>query len=105
MNLDMEIAALGSEVFNGIPTIGHRKYTGTITVKNDVSAVVTGSLSRSEFKNLHGIPGTNNLPPLGTLVNDRSKGNDEDELLVIITPPIASAAPTGENSVLLLPRD
>ncbi len=105
LNLDMEIASLGSAVFNGIPTIGHRKYTGTITVKNDVSAVVTGSLSRSEFKNLHGIPGTNNLPPLGTLVNDRSKGSDEDELLVIITPHIASAAPTGENSVLLLPRD
>jgi general secretion pathway protein D len=105
LDLDMEIASLGSELFNGIPTISHRRYKGTITVKNDEPAVVTGSLSRSEFKGLQGIPGINNLPPLGSLTTNRNTREDEDELLVIITPHIVSAAPAGESSVLLLPRD
>jgi Flp pilus assembly secretin CpaC len=102
--LDMEMSSVGSQLYNGIPTISNRTYSGTITVRNNEPAVVTGSMSRTEIKSLQGLPGIGTSPVLGTLTSDHSTEVDQDELLVMITPHVTSAAPVRDSSELFLPR-
>ena len=103
--LDMQLSSVGSQLFNGLPTINSRKYTGTITVRNNEPAVVAGSLSRTEIKSLQSIPGVGEMTVLGALTSNRSTEVDEDELLVMVTPHIISAIPVGESTALFLPRN
>jgi general secretion pathway protein D len=101
--LDMQMSSVGSQLFNGVPTINSRKYTGTITVRNNEPAVIAGSLSRTEIKSLQSVPGVGEMTALGALTSNRSTEVDEDELLVMITPHIISAIPVGESTALFLP--
>ena len=103
--LDMQISAVGSQLFNGVPTINSRKYTGTITVRNNEPAVVAGSLSRTEIKSLQSIPGVGQITALDALTSNRSTEVDEDELLVMITPHVISAIPVGDSTELFLPQN
>jgi type II secretory pathway component GspD/PulD (secretin) len=102
--LDMEMSSVGSQLYNGVPTISNRNYSGTITVRNNEPAVVTGSMSRTEIKSMQGLPAISKLPVLGALTSDHSTEEDEDELLVMITPHVTSAAPVRDSSELFLPR-
>jgi hypothetical protein len=104
LDLEMELRALGSEVYNGVPTIMNRSYKGVITVKNDFPAVIAGSLSRTEQDSLTGIPGLGSLPLLGPLTNNRTHEHDEDELLVLITPHIVRTGPTHHGPAIVVPR-
>ncbi len=103
--LDMQMSSVGSQLFNGVPTINSQTYTGTITVRNDEPAIIAGSISRSEIKSLQALPGIGKLPVLGALTSNRSTEDDEDELLVMITPHVISAAPVTDNTELFLPRN
>jgi Flp pilus assembly secretin CpaC len=103
--LDMQMSSIGSQLFNGIPTINNRSYTGTITVRNNEPAIVAGSMSRSEIKSLQALPGIGKLPVLGALTSNQSTEEDEDELLVMITPHVISATPVGDSTELFLPRN
>jgi general secretion pathway protein D len=102
--LDMEMSSVGSQIYNGVPTISNRNYSGTITVRNNEPAVVTGSMSRTEIKSMLGLPGIEQSPVLGALTSDQNTEEDEDELLVMITPHVTSAAPVRDSSELFLPR-
>jgi Flp pilus assembly secretin CpaC len=104
LDLSMELRALGSEAFNGVPIISNRSYKGVITVKNEESAVIAGTLSRSEQDSLSGIPGLGSLPILGSLTNNRSRELDQDELLVLVTPHIVSAGPTAHGPAIPVPH-
>ena len=66
LDLELELRALGAQVYNSIPTITNRSYKGTITVRNNEPAIVAGALSRSEQESLSGIPGLGRLPGLGS---------------------------------------
>jgi len=102
--LDMEMSSVGSQLYNGVPTISNRSYSGTITVRNNEPAVVTGSMSRTEIKSMQGLPGISKLPVLGALTSNHSTEEDEDELLVTITPHVTSAAPVRDSSDFFVPR-
>jgi type II secretory pathway component GspD/PulD (secretin) len=86
LELNIEVKALGTQSFNGVPVISNRMYTGTITVKDGESGVIAGMLQSSESNMLSGIPGVVHLPVLGTLTSNRTKQKSETELLVLVTP-------------------
>jgi len=91
LDLTVEVRALGSQSFNGVPVISNRQYKGMITVGNGEAAVVAGMLQKSEQRMLTGIPGLVHLPGLGTATSNRTKQVDETELLLLITPRIVRA--------------
>ncbi len=103
LELEMETAALGTMAFNGIPSVTHRTYGGTINVRTGESAVLAASVSRSEIQSLQGIPGFGSLAVLNNVSSDRNSERDEDEFLIVITPHLLSSAPNIEGAEILIP--
>ncbi len=66
MKLELQLRSLGTTNNNGIPIINNREYTGTITVKNGESSVVTGLIDMDDFARHQRIslPGNRSRPHL-----------------------------------------
>ena len=99
MNIELKVRSLTGASANGVPVIGNREYTGSINVKNDQGAVVAGQITSTEQRSLSGIPGLGQIPILKTVTASNTKENDEDEMLVVITPHIISMAETQDSEI------
>ena len=86
LDLEMDIRSLQGQSLNGVPIISNREYKGQIVVKDGEPAVVAGSLTYSEQRSLNGIPGLGGIPGINQAMTSNSLENDQDELLVVITP-------------------
>jgi type II secretory pathway component GspD/PulD (secretin) len=92
LDLEMQFRVLGTTSLNGVPVISNREYKGSIGLKDDEPAVIAGMISHSELRSLNGIPGLGSVPLLNSVAVTNSKENNEDELLIVITPHISRAA-------------
>lgn len=88
MKLELQIRSLGAQNVNGIPIINNREYSGTITVKNGESSVVTGMIDVDDSLTINGYPFLGRIPGLGYGASVHNKNVMQDELLVVITPHI-----------------
>lgn len=88
LDLELAIRSLQGTTLNGVPVISNREYKGSIMLKDGEPAVVAGSLSNSEQRSVNGLPGLGALPGLNKVMVTNTKQQDEDELLVVITPHI-----------------
>ena len=88
MKVELQIRSLGTQNVNGVPIINNREYTGTITMKNGESSVITGLIDMNDSRNINGYPFLGRLPGLGYGATVHDKNVTEDELLVVITPHI-----------------
>lgn len=86
LELSIEVKALGSQSFNGVPVISNRAYTGTITIKDGEAGVIAGMLDVEEQNTLRGLPGVARLPLLGTLTSSHGKQRTSTEMIILITP-------------------
>ena len=105
VNLQLEISlrALAGQSSNGVPVIGNREYKGSINLQNGEPAVIAGQVSRSETRDLSGIPGLSQIPGLNKLTATNSKQTEDDELLVVITPHITRRG-MGQATEVYLPK-
>jgi Flp pilus assembly secretin CpaC len=92
LKLEMEIKTLTGQSFNGVPVIGNREYSATMSVKDAEQAAVAGMITQSEQKALTGIPGIGSVPVVRQLTSERTKNEEADELLIVVTPFIVSPA-------------
>lgn len=99
LTLDLKVRSLTGASTNGVPVIGNREYTGSINVKDEQSAVVAGQITRTEQRSLSGIPGLGQLPVLSRAAASHTNENDEDEMLVVVTPHIIRMADTQESEI------
>jgi Flp pilus assembly secretin CpaC len=99
LNVELKVRSLTGASANGVPVIGNREYTGSINVKNDQGAVVAGQITSTEQRSLGGIPGIGQIPILKNLTASNTKENDEDEMLVVITPHIISMAENQDQEI------
>jgi type II secretory pathway component GspD/PulD (secretin) len=90
--LDLQLSTLGASSLNGIPLLGNRQYTGAITLKDGETAVVAGTVTRSEQRVLAGLPGLGRIPLIGRLTANEDTQHTVNELIVLITPRIARRA-------------
>jgi tetratricopeptide (TPR) repeat protein len=90
--LDLQLSTLGATSLNGIPLLSNRQYTGAITLKDGETAVVAGTVSRSEQRILAGLPGLGRVPVLGKLTANEDTEHTVNELIILITPRIARRA-------------
>jgi hypothetical protein len=102
LDLELAIRALGATSFNGIPVITNREFKGSVRLKDGETAMVAGSITRSELRSLSGLPGLGALPVLNHLLSSNTADHSEDEILIVITPHIMRA-PTGSSQELWLP--
>jgi Flp pilus assembly secretin CpaC len=96
LDVEAEFKVLGSTTFNGIPVIGNRRFTTSIRLQFDQSAVVAGLLNDTEARTISGLAGTIGIPVLGPLLGRTTTDRDEGEILLTIKPRLLSL-PASEN--------
>jgi general secretion pathway protein D len=104
LDLEIQLRTLGSTTTNGIPDILNREYKGGILLKEGQPAVVAGMLTKSDQKSLSGLPLFSAIPGIGRLTSQRSKQEDEDELLILITPHVVRNPDRAEPPEIWLSR-
>jgi tetratricopeptide (TPR) repeat protein len=86
LDLEIQFRTLGATSVNGIPVIANREYKGGILLKEGEPAVVAGMITVSDQRSLNGLPLFSRIPGLGHLTSQTSKQEQDDELLILITP-------------------
>ncbi len=86
LELDIEFRTLGAIAANGNPIISNREYKGGILLKEGEPAVVAGMVTESDQKSMSGLPVFSSIADLGALTSQRTKQEENDELLILITP-------------------
>lgn len=99
LTIEIKVRSLTGASTNGVPVIGNREYSGSINVKNDQSAVVAGTISRTEQRSLSGIPGIGQVPALNRATATNTSEKDENEMLVVVTPHIIRMAETQSSEI------
>ncbi len=90
LELEMQLRTLGGQSVNGVPIISNREYKGGILLKEGDPAVIAGMVTQMDQKSLSGLPFVSNVPGLKFLSAENSKQEEDDELLVLITPYVVS---------------
>jgi general secretion pathway protein D len=103
LQLEMQLRNLAGQSLNGVPVIANREYKGSISLLNGEPALVASSLTLSEQLSMTGIPGLGSIPGLNKLATTNSKTQEQDELLVVITPHIVNLE-SPQNAEIWLPR-
>jgi general secretion pathway protein D len=86
LELEVQFRTLGSSNSNGIPDILNREFKGGILVKEGEPAVVAGMITKTDQGSLSGLPALSRIPGFGVLTSQNAKQDEEDELLILITP-------------------
>jgi general secretion pathway protein D len=86
LDLEIQFRTLGATTVNGNPIILNREYKGGTLLKEGETAVVAGMITKSDEKSLSGLPAFSTVVGLGALISQRSKQEEDDELLILITP-------------------
>lgn len=86
LELEVQFRTLGTTNSNGIPDILNREFKGGILVKEGEPAVVAGMVTATDQRSMSGLPLLSGLTGLGLLTSQKSKQDEEDELLILITP-------------------
>jgi general secretion pathway protein D len=102
LGLEMQFRTLLGQMLNGIPVISNREYKGTITLKDGESGVIVGSISRSDSRSMTGIPGLGSVPLLNQIVTSNNKQENDDELLMVITPHVITTPGQSQAAELRL---
>lgn len=103
LELELSVKALGSVSFNNIPVISNREYKGSVRLREGEEALVVGTITRSVQRSRSGLPGFGYLPVLGDILTVNNKNNEEDELLVIVTPHIVRLPDVLRSESIVLP--
>jgi tetratricopeptide (TPR) repeat protein len=86
LQVEIQFRSLGTVSLNGVPVISNREFKGSIALKEGEPAVVAGMVSRTEQKSLTGLPAFSRVPLLHALSAENTREEDENELLIVITP-------------------
>jgi general secretion pathway protein D len=104
LELEIQIRTLGSTNNNGIPDILNREYKGGILLKEGEPAVVAGMVTQSDEKSLSGLPLFSKIPALGVFASQQTKQEEDDELLILITPRVTRSTERAESPEIWLSR-
>jgi len=103
LDLTMDLKALTGQSFNGVPVISSRSYAGAMSVRDGETAVIAGSLYRSEQNSVTGLPGLARIPILNRAATHYRPQETAGELLILITPHIVRKPPSSATGVIAVP--
>lgn len=104
LHLEMQIRTLLGQSINGVPVIGNREFSGSLTLMDGQPAVVAGYITRNEQRALTGLPGLGLVPGLNQVMTSNSRQEEQDELLVLITPRVVSHGTQSQAAEVWIPR-
>jgi general secretion pathway protein D len=104
LKFELQIRTLTAQSFNGVPVIANREYSGNLTLKDGDSGLVAGFISKQEVHTLTGIPGLASVPGLNYAASSIEKDEQDDDLLIVVTPYVLSTPTRGNNEIWLAPH-
>ncbi len=93
LDLETEFKVLSGGTNNGIPIISSRKLVTKVRLREGEWGVVTGLMSASEARTIHGIAGLTSIPVLGQLLRKTNKDESTSEVLMLIKPTLLNLPP------------
>jgi len=90
LQLEMQVRSLTGQSNNGVPIISNREFKGDVTLTDGEPAFIAGEISRSDTISMSGIPGLGMIPALNMAMVTNTKQEQDDELMVAITPHVVS---------------
>lgn len=90
VDIELQVRSLTGQSANGVPVISNREFKGSINLKDGEPAFVAGEISRSDTLSMSGIPGLGMIPLLNTAMVTNTKEEEDDELMIAITPHVLS---------------
>jgi general secretion pathway protein D len=90
LQLELRVRSLTGQSDNGVPVISNREYKGSINLKDGEPAFVAGEISHNDARSMSGIPGLGFIPGLNMAMVNNTKTEDDDELMIAITPHVVS---------------
>lgn len=90
VQLELQVRSLTGQSNNGVPIISNREYKGSVTLKDGEPAFIAGEISRTDTLSMSGIPGLGAVPGLNMVMANNTKQDQEDELMIAITPHVLS---------------
>lgn len=90
LQLDLQVRSLTGQSSDGIPIISNREYKGMVTLNDGEPAFIAGEVSRTDTLSMSGIPGLGHIPGLNQVMASNTKQENDDELMVVITPHVLS---------------
>ena len=90
LQLEVQVRSLTGQSDNGVPVISNREYKGSINLKDGEPAFVAGEISRTDTLSMSGIPGLGFIPGLNQAMVNNSKQENDDELMIAITPHVVA---------------
>ncbi len=101
MAFEMDFRTLAGQSLNGVPVLANREYKGNITLVDGEPAVVAGEVSQTDQRSMNGIPGLGMVPGINKIMVSNSKMEENDELLLVVTPHVVSYSPNQSVEVWL----
>ena len=99
LQLDFDISSLSGQSFNSIPVISNDTITQTVRVKENETAVLAGLLQHQLSNVINGTPGIADIPEIGLFASDQNKQNQDEELLILVTPRMVRYAPRQDHVI------
>ena len=93
LHLELKIEALTGASLDSIPVLASRQFASDITVRDDDTALMVSSLSKTEAVALSGTPAIGEIPGFQSLGAARSGESDTSELVLLITPHVTRRRP------------
>jgi general secretion pathway protein D len=104
LHLEMQVRTLAGQSVNGVPVISNKEFQGNLTLMEGQPAVVAGAITRSETRTLTGLPGLGAVPGLNQVMTSNSKQEEDDELLIVITPRVVARSARDQAAEVWLAR-
>jgi hypothetical protein len=90
LQLELQVRSLTGQSTNGIPEISNKEYKGSIRLSDGEPAFLAGQISTSDTVSMSGLPVLGAIPGLNLLTSVHTKEEEDDELMISITPHILS---------------
>jgi general secretion pathway protein D len=87
-----------------VPVISNQEYKGSINLQDGEPAAVAGQVSMTEQRSLSGIPGFGILAGLNSLAGDHTRQDEQDELMIVVTPHVLANRERGANEIWMTPK-
>jgi general secretion pathway protein D len=101
LQLELSIRSLTGQSANGVPVISNQEYKGSINLKDGEPAAVAGQVTMTEQRSLSGIPGFGFLPGLNQIAADNTRQDEQDELMIVVTPHVLANNERVSNEIWL----
>jgi general secretion pathway protein D len=86
LDIETEFKLLGSGSLNGIPVISNRSFKTQARLTFGEAAVISGLVSKNDFRTMSGPAGLMTVPVIGTLLGTTTWVNDDAEILLVMRP-------------------